>query len=214
MWISSTSHDFMALVEYFEAERLLKRNGIRSVGSGYVKSAADAIKFAGGESIVLKAVSGKALHKSRSGLVAAGLSNEAEIEKAFRTIERKAEPYKPYKILAQKMVKGGIEVIVGGNEDAQFGKMILLGLGGIYVEAFRDFALRACPINMDDALSMIKQLRSKSIIAPDRKRERMIADLLLKAARMYRNSDIKELDLNPVILHDGTYDAVDIRMIR
>jgi acyl-CoA synthetase (NDP forming) len=108
----------MALVEYFEAERLLKKHRIRSVKSSYVKSAVDAVKFAGGEKIVLKAVSGKALHKSKSGLVAAGLSGEQEISKAFRTLERKAAQYKPYRILAQKMVHGGIEIIIGGNEDA------------------------------------------------------------------------------------------------
>jgi succinyl-CoA synthetase beta subunit len=204
----------MALVEYFEAEGLLKRNGIRSIESRYVKDPSSAVKFANGQSIVLKAVSGKALHKSKSGLVAAGLSSDLEIERAFRTIERKAAPYKPYRILAQRMVKGGIEIIIGGNVDAQFGKMILIGLGGIYVEAFKDFALRVCPITMEDALSMVRQLRSRSIVAPDAARERMLADLLLKVSRMYRSSNVKELDLNPVILHDGTYDAVDIRMIR
>lgn len=204
----------MALLEYFLAEKLLKRNGIRSIESSYVKDAAGAVKFASGGSIVLKAVSGKALHKSKRGLVAAGLGSNSEIEKAFKAIEKKAAPYRPYRILAQKMVKGGIEIIIGGSEDPQFGKMILLGLGGIYVEAFKDFALRVCPITMDDALSMVRQLRSKSVVAPDRQREKMVAELLLKVSKMYRNSDINELDLNPVILHDGTYDVVDIRMIK
>jgi succinyl-CoA synthetase beta subunit len=163
---------------------------------------------------VLKAVSGKALHKSKSGLVIAGLSNAEEITAAFKALERKAAAYKPYRILAQKMVKGGVEIIIGGNEDPQFGKMILLGLGGIYVEAFRDFALRVCPINLDEAVSMVRQLRSKMVIAPGPSDEKMVAELVLKAARMYQNSNVKELDLNPLILHDGTYDAVDIRMIR
>jgi hypothetical protein len=204
----------MALVEYFEAEKLLKRSGIRSVESAYVRNAGAAVAFAGGQGIVLKAVSRLALHKSKSGLVMAGLRTPEDITKAYNLLEKRAAPYKPYRILAQKMVKGGVEIIIGGNEDAQFGKMILLGLGGIYVEAFRDFALRVCPISMDDAVSMVRQLRSKKVIAPDAADERMIAELLLKASRMYRNSNVKELDLNPVILHDGTYDAVDIRMIR
>jgi len=202
------------LVEYFEAEKLLKRSGIRSVESAYVRNAGAAVAFAGGQGIVLKAVSRLALHKSKSGLVMAGLRTPEDITKAYNLLEKRAAPYKPYRILAQKMVKGGVEIIIGGNEDAQFGKMILLGLGGIYVEAFRDFALRVCPISMDDAVSMVRQLRSKKVIAPDAADERMIAELLLKASRMYRNSNVKELDLNPVILHDGTYDAVDIRMIR
>jgi hypothetical protein len=92
--------------------------------------------------------------------------------------------------------------------------MILLGLGGIYVEVFRDFALRVCPVTMNDALSMVRQLKSRSVIAPNAASEKMVAELVLKAARMYQASKIKELDLNPVILHDGTYDAVDIRMIK
>lgn len=203
----------MALVEYFAAERLLKKGRIRSVESKYVKSADAAVGFSSGGKIVLKAVSGRALHKSKSGLVMAGLSTPEEVRSAFRALEKKAAKYRPYKILAQKMVKGGIEIIIGGNEDPQFGKMILLGLGGIYVEVFKDFALRVCPITMGDAISMVRQLRSKAVIAPDPKSERMVAELVLKAARMYQNSRIKELDLNPIILHDGTYDAVDIRMI-
>jgi len=204
----------MALMEYFGAERLLKRSGIRSVESRYVKDAPAAIKFAAGGSIVLKAISGKALHKSKSGLVAAGLGSDGEITAAFKGLERKAKKYRPYKILAQRMVKGGIEIIIGGNEDAQFGKMVLLGLGGIYVEAFRDFALRVCPITMNDAISMVRQLKSRKVIAPNPRGEKMIAELLLKVSRMYGKSNAKELDLNPVILHDGTYDVVDIRMIK
>jgi succinyl-CoA synthetase beta subunit len=211
-WGASAS-DFMALVEYFEAERLLKRHGIRSVESRYVRSAEEAAAFSAGEQIVLKAVSGKALHKAKSGLVIAGLAGD-EIAKAYSSLERRAAPYRPYRILAQKMVRGSVEIIIGGSEDAQFGKMVLLGLGGIYVEAFRDFALRVCPINIDEALSMVRQLRSRSVIAPNAPRERMVAELVLKVARMYQNSKVKELDLNPVILHDGAYDAVDIRMIR
>ncbi|MDE1865974.1 MAG: acetate--CoA ligase family protein [Candidatus Micrarchaeota archaeon] len=203
----------MALVEYFEAERLLKKYKIRSVESRYVKSAEEAEKFSAGGRIVLKAVSGKALHKSKSGLVVAGISG-GEIGKAYSALERRAAKYRPYRILAQKMVHGGIEIIIGGSEDVQFGKMILLGLGGIYVEAFKDFALRVCPINMEEALSMIRQLRSRKIIAPDRASEKMVAELILKAARMYQGGRMKELDLNPIIIHDGTYDAVDIRMIK
>ena len=139
---------------------------------------------------------------------------EDEIARAYRSLEKRAAQYRPYHMLAQRMVGGNIEIIIGGNDDPQFGKMILLGLGGIYVEAFRDFAIRVCPIDMDEALSMVRQLRSRAVVAPDAARERMVAELVLKAARMYQNSDVKELDLNPVILHDGTYDAVDIRMIR
>lgn len=204
----------MGLVEYFEAERILRKYGIRSVSSKYVNSREEAVKFAGNENIVLKVVSGKALHKSKSGLVAAGVSGRKQIMDSYDMLSRKAAQYRPYKILAQKMVNGGVEIIIGGNVDEQFGKLVLLGLGGIYVEAFKDFALRVCPISKRDAKEMIAQLRSKNIIAKDEKQENMIIDLVLKVSKMYLESDIRELDLNPIILHDGTYDAVDLRMIR
>lgn len=204
----------VGLVDYFDAEKILKKYGIRSVESKYVESADAAASFAGGDKIVLKLISDKALHKSKSGLVAAGLETEKEIRRAYFDLSGKGGALRPYKILAQKMVKGQIEIIIGGNIDEQFGKMILLGLGGIYVEAFKDFALRICPITERDAQEMLLQLRSKDMIAKDQKSKDLIVDLLLRVSKLFMENSISELDLNPIILHDGIYDAVDLRMIR
>ncbi len=201
------------LIDYYKARNLLDKYKIRSIRSKYVANENEAVSFLDGP-IVLKVLSQKALHKSKSGLVAVGLEDEVDVRKAFRVLQKKASGLKPYKIIAQQMVKHGTEIIIGGSVDPQFGKMVLLGLGGIYVETFKDFALRLCPITGRDALSMLEQLRSKSIIAPDKKSEAMIVDLLLKTSKMFGNSDLKELDLNPVVLHDGTYDAVDLRMLK
>lgn len=112
------------------------------------------------------------------------------------------------------MVKNGTEIIIGGKVDAQFGKMILLGLGGIYVETFKDFTLRLCPITKRDAESMLQQLRSGPIIAPNPKTAATIKELLIKTSEMFMQNDITELDLNPILMHDNTYDAVDLRLIR
>ena len=128
-------------LEYFTGKKLLDRYGIHSVESRYVKSAGDAVKFSKGEPIVLKVLTDKALHKSKAGLVKLNLSNSTAIKFAYAELERKAAKLKPYSIIAQKMSRGGVEIILGGREDPQFGKLVLLGLGGIYVEAFRDFAL-------------------------------------------------------------------------
>ena len=202
------------LVAYMEAYRLMKKYGIKTVQSAYVSSAAQAIKFAAGEPIVLKAISGKALHKTKSGLVKLNLTGDSQISAAFTHLTKAAEKYKPYKILAQHMVPQGIEVIMGGREDAQFGKLILFGLGGIYVETFKDVSIRVCPIRKTDAQSMLDDLKSKSIIAKDAKSASMLEELLMKVSRMLVENDIKELDLNPLILHDGTYDAVDLRILK
>src|SRR5271170_2168733 len=151
----------MALLEYFEAKKLLDKYGIKSVDSKYVTSAADASKFSKDSKIVLKLISDKALHKSKAGLVKLNLSGEKEIGSAYNDLVKKGKTLTPYKIIAQKMAHGGVEIIIGGRTDPQFGKLILLGLGGIYVEVFKDFALRVCPITKADAEDMIDQLKSK-----------------------------------------------------
>lgn len=200
------------LLEYEKARILLDKYGIRSVDSKYLLSEKDAAKFAEGGNIAMKAISQKALHKTKSGLVMLNVSRD-NAEKAFAELSRKAEKYKPYKILGQRMAPSGLEIIVGSRTDEQFGKLILIGLGGIYVEVFRDFALRVCPISRHDAEAMIGQLKSKSVIAKDAGSEHMLVELLLKVSKMLSENDIAELDLNPIILHDKGYDAVDLRVM-
>ncbi len=203
----------MVLLDYFEGKKLLDKYGIKSIESSYVSSSKEALSFAGKEHIVLKLISDKALHKSKAGLVKLDLNGE-DITVAFKDLELKGKDLKPYKIIAQKMSKGGVEVIVGGRTDPQFGKLILLGLGGIYVEVFRDFALRVCPINRNDAQDMIDQLRSKNVVTFQGKDNEMIIGLLLSVSKLLTdNEKVTELDLNPLIIKEGSYVAVDIRMI-
>ena len=200
------------LMEYEKAKALLDKYGIKSIESRYLSSSDEAEKFARGGPIAMKAISDKALHKTKSGLVELGITKETAAH-AFTELSRKAEKFKPYRILGQKMAPKGMEIIVGGRTDGQFGKLILLGLGGIYVEVFKDFALRVCPISRYDAESMVGQLRSKSIIAGDAGSHKRLVELLMKVSRLLSENDISELDLNPIILHDKGYDAVDLRIL-
>ncbi|MCL4403403.1 MAG: acetate--CoA ligase family protein [Candidatus Marsarchaeota archaeon] len=199
-------------LEYMKAEELLNMYGIRVVPAKYVKSAEEALRFSEGEAIVLKAIPSKPAHKSKNGMVAVDLKTQDEIRNGFNKVRKAAHKFAPYKILAQKMIKG-TEIIIGGKQDSQFGKLVLIGLGGVNVEVFRDFSLRLCPITTYDAESMIMQLKSRSIIAGNDKQFRMLKELLLKTSKLMSDNDISELDLNPVILHDDTYHAVDLRII-
>jgi succinyl-CoA synthetase beta subunit len=201
-------------LEYFKAKSILDRYGIGSIDSRYVGNAASAVKFASGKPIVLKVISDKAIHKSKAGLVRAQLTGSDEITGAYAELERKARPLAPYRIIAQKMAGQGVEIILGGREDPQFGKLVLLGLGGIYVEAFKDFALRVCPITEYDARDMIQQLRSRDVITHGGKAGPLLEQLLMKTSKLLHGSrEIKELDLNPVIIRADGYDVVDIRVL-
>jgi succinyl-CoA synthetase beta subunit len=203
----------MTLLDYMEAYQILEKYGIRSIESSYVKSAEEAVGFSKGRSIVLKVISQNAMHKSKSGLVALDLNSPEKIKKTYADLDKKAQEFAPFKILAQVMAKKGIEIIIGGNTDPQFGKLILIGLGGIYVETFKDAASRVCPISSYDAKEMLLQLKSHSVIAPTPEAEKRVVDLLLKASKMFFETKINELDLNPVIINENGYEAVDIRMI-
>ncbi|MCL5430191.1 MAG: acetate--CoA ligase family protein [Candidatus Marsarchaeota archaeon] len=204
----------MQLMDYIAARGLLKKYGIKSIDSSYVRSADEAVTFSKGKPIVLKALSDKALHKSRNKLVELNLSKDSEIRQSFNALSKRAAKFKPYKILAQHMSAPGIEIIIGSKVDPQFGPMVMIGLGGIYVETFKDVALRVCPITKYDAQSMINQLKSKRVIAPDPKSVKLLEELLVKVSRMVTQNKISELDLNPIILHSSTYDAVDLRILK
>lgn len=202
------------LLDYFKAKGMLDRYGIRSVRSAYINTAEDAIRFAADMPMAMKVLSEKQLHKSKAGLVRLDLSGEEEIAEAFRELQAKGKRIAPYRIIAQEMSEKGIEVIIGGREDQLFGKLILIGLGGIYVEAFRDFALRVCPITRYDAAEMLAQLRSGNVITYNGKNASMLSDLLIRTSKLLsENKEIRELDLNPVMLREKDYDVVDIRVI-
>ncbi len=202
------------LLDYMKARDLLSKYGLSSIESAYVESAKEAINFSKGKKIVLKVLSDKALHKSKAGLVKADLSGEKEIRDAYEYLEKKARPLQPCKIIAQRMSKGGIEIIIGSNTDPEFGKTVLIGLGGIYVEAFKDVAIRIAPITKYDATDMLQQLRSSSVITSAGARAPMIESILMKVSRMVNDHpEISELDLNPVIITEEGYDIVDIRVL-
>jgi succinyl-CoA synthetase beta subunit len=203
-----------SLMDYMKAYNLLGKYKIRALRAAYVNSAKEAVDFAKGKMIVMKLISDKALHKSKSGLVKLSLSNPKEIESAFAELTKKGNSLKPYKVLVQEQIVSGTEIIIGGNTDPQFGKLILLGLGGIYVEVFKDVSVRVCPITDYDASEMINGLKSKQIMLQDPRNEKIIKTLLIDVSNfLVKNQNIAELDLNPIILHDGTYDAVDLRLI-
>ncbi|MDE1874146.1 MAG: acetate--CoA ligase family protein [Candidatus Micrarchaeota archaeon] len=204
----------MALLDYMQAKKLLDRYGIRSADSAYVSSADAAAKFAKGRKIALKLVSDKALHKSKAGLVKLDLENDAAVTKAYDELVGLGKKLKPYKILAQNMAGAGVEIIIGGNTDKQFGKVLLVGLGGIYVETFKDVQMRLCPITKMDAKEMLDGLESRKVVTYDGRSENEVADLLMKVSKLLtENAKIAELDLNPVIVRPGSYDVVDIRIL-
>lgn len=177
----------------------------------------EALEFASSRyPVAVKGISEKMTHKTEVGLVKLGIKNEEELKSAWNEIYGKMEGAEPEGIAVQRMARKGIELIVGGREDVQFGPVVMFGLGGIFVEIFRDFSLRVCPISERDADEMIKEIRGYPLLLGTRGTEganiQEIKKLLLNFSDMLVEKRVNEIDLNPVIAYRDGYVVVDARV--
>ena len=187
--------------------------------------------------IALKIISPQALHKTDFGGVVLGIKNAQELQNAYTEMMKRfsGAGMKIDGVLVQKMAgasthtstqdgaKGAqnnapVELIVGGKRDSQFGQMIMLGVGGIYVEILRDFTFRICPITAEDANEMILELQAYPLLAGARKRKPInqaaLVSTLLKVSALLEKENPKEFDINPLIVDDKGCIAVDVRLIK
>ncbi len=193
-----------------EAKELLEKYGIPFPRRAIARTENEAIQKAHeiGYPVVFKIVSPDIIHKTDVGGVKIGIKNDEEARKAFREIIESVKQKKPNAhiegILVEEMVQGGYEVIIGGLQDPTFGPVIMFGgLGGIYVELFKDVTFRLAPIDYDEAEEMIKETKGYEILRGFRGKEpaniEILKDLLVKTSKILaENQNILELDLNPV----------------
>ncbi len=172
-----------------------------------------------GYPLAIKAISPQVLHKSERGGVLLGINTPQEALKAAELLSHRYKGVKLDGFLVQRMAgsKTSVELIVGGKKDAQFGQLLMLGMGGIFVEVFKDVSFRVCPINEDDAKEMIGELVAHPILAGARGRkpinESALVSTLLKVSRLLQHENPKEFDLNPVFADEKGCVAVDMRII-
>jgi len=204
-------------MEYVDAVALIKKYDIDFTEGSVVRSVDEALKAAE-YPVALKIMSDEISHKSDKGCVKLNVKDEDSLKKAYSEIMSNAGSAKVEGVLVQRMAKPGLELIVGGRRDEQFGPVVLFGLGGIFVEVFKDFSLRVCPIDRNDALEMISEMKAYPLLTGARGTKPVdieaIADLLQKASKLlYENKHINEMDLNPVIAYEKGYCAVDLRVL-
>ena len=169
-----------------------------------------------GYPVALKALATDIIHKSDVGGVALGLaSREAVRRQADAMLARIAHPAR---FMVQQMVTGGLEVILGGKRDRSFGPVVMLGLGGIYVEVFDDVAFRVAPLKRTDAQEMIEELRGKRLLEgvrgkPPLDREALIKALTAISSMLIENPAISEIDINPLLVLENGAAALDARVL-
>jgi acetyl-CoA synthetase (ADP-forming) len=204
-----------------ESKELLEKAGIRTIACEVARSEEEAINLAKkiGFPVVLKVLSPDITHKSDAGGVKLSLADEGAVAEAYREISRVAEGKRFIGVTVQRMAPPPVaELIVGINKDPQFGHVIMFGLGGIFVEIFKDVSLRIVPITEKDADEMMREIKAYPLLTGYRGRPPAdigkIRDVLLKISEFVeKNPKIKEIDVNPLFAYKDDIIAVDARVV-
>jgi acetyltransferase len=209
-----------------EGIELLRCYGFNVLSNALAKTETEAAAIAKetGFPVVLKIVSAQILHKSDAGGVVLGLDNPEDVKRAFGDIMRRAAEYNPDAeingVLVQKMAPAGSEVILGLNRYPVFGPLLMVGIGGIFVEVFQDVVFRLAPIGRNEARRMIRQIKGYRLFQGFRGRPpadvEIIEKSLVSLSDLAANHpEIIELDINPLLVHsrgEGAT-AADCRII-
>ena len=207
-----------------EAKAVCIEYGIPVTKFELAKSEAQAVKFAEkiGYPVVLKIVSPDVVHKSDVGGVAVNLKDSKSVREAYSQILKDVKKHnakaKIVGVLVQEMAPQSTEVIVGVTKDPQFGPAIMFGLGGIFVEVLKDVTFRIAPITEDEAREMITEVKAYPLLKGYRNSPPVdiaaIVGILLKTSKLaMEHQEIKELDLNPVMVYEKGAKTVDARII-
>ena len=222
--VSQARAEGRTLLSEIEAKELLHDAGVpvtRTVLTTTVEEARTQAEEIG-YPVVLKIVSPDISHKSDIGGVRLGLDDGAAVTAAFNEIIANAKKAVPEAritgIAVQHMAPEGTEVIVGMTTDPQFGPVVMFGLGGIMVEVLKDVTFRLVPLAERDAAQMIDEINGKAILDGVRGQppadKAAIKRAILKVSEFVeRNPDVRELDLNPMLVYRDGVIAVDARIV-
>ena len=206
------------------SKSILKSYGVKVPPYALVKTAEEAVNQAKkiGFPLVMKVVSPQILHKTDVGGVKVGIDNANDVKKTFTDMYGRLSKKKGVEvkgILLEKMVPKGIELIVGIQNDSQFGPVIMVGLGGIMTEIMKDVAFRMLPITPADAKSMLNELKGAALLKGFRGSEpidiNQVSKMLVQIGKLgVDNADyINSIDFNPVVVYPKSHFVVDAKII-
>lgn len=206
------------------SKSILKSYGVKVPPYALATSETEAAKQAAriGFPLVMKVVSPQILHKTDVGGVMVGIDNVSDVKKTFKDMYGKLSKRKGVNvkgILLEKMVPKGVELIVGIQNDPQFGPVIMVGMGGIMTEIMKDVAFRMLPITTRDAKSMLNELKGSKILKGFRGSDPvdtdMVARMLVQIGKLgVENADhINSIDFNPIVVYPKSHFVVDAKII-
>lgn len=214
-----------ATLSEVESSEVLKRYGIPTTERYVVNSIEEAVQKATeiGFPVVLKIDSPDIPHKTEANAIRLNVQTPEEVRKAYVEILQNAKSYNDKAhingVSVQEMLQEGVEIIVGAHNDPTFGPVIMAGLGGIFVEVFKDIAFKVAPINRQDAIDLIEELQGKAILKGARGKAPVdteaIIEVLLKVSALITDHQmhIQELDINPLVVYENGIKAADAMLV-
>ncbi|NNJ09231.1 CoA-binding protein [Chloroflexales bacterium ZM16-3] len=209
-----------------EAREVIEAYGMRLPQSRLASSPDEAAKIAAeiGFPVVMKISSPDILHKSDIGGVKVGVADATSARDTYELIEYRARKYSPgariWGVLVQEMVRKGREMLVGVTRDPQFGPLVAVGMGGIYVEVFKDIAFRLAPISEREVSEQLREIRTYPLLRGVRGEPpadiAVIEETVLRISQLVTDfPEIVEMDINPLVVHNQGEGAVvlDARII-
>ncbi|MGE0787471.1 MAG: acetate--CoA ligase family protein [Sandaracinaceae bacterium] len=206
-----------------EARAILEAAGVRYNRSGTAKDAEDAIRIAEdiGYPVVVKLVSTDVIHKSDVGGVVLDVVDATGVREACASIHENVAKHQPGAKIdgftVEEQVKG-TEIIVGMSRDPEFGPLMMVGMGGIFVEVYKDVSFRLLPLSRRDALDMIGEIQAQPLLDGARKRPKLnraeLAEVCVRISELVDAvPSIAEIDLNPLVITQKGLVAIDARVI-
>ena len=208
----------LSVLDEFQAKDCLKTAGLPVVEERRLSSLEGIIATAQelGYPIVLKGLKAGRIHKTEAGWVKLNLHHPDQVQRAFQEIAGGA--IKPDAYIVQPMLKGELELIAGMLRDPQFGPAVMLGLGGVRAEVYKDVVFRLAPLNREDVIRMVSKLKGRALLKGFRGARPV--DLNLLAQWLIGLGDlsltvenIREIDVNPLLIVEGRPVAVDATLI-
>jgi acyl-CoA synthetase (NDP forming) len=192
------------------AKRILAEAGVPSVPERACTNAEEAVAAAreAGFPVVAKILSPDILHKSEIGGVLLNLADEDAVREGFATLLARAAERAPHAriegVLVAKQVRDAVEMAIGVVRDPVFGPVAMVGLGGVFIEVFRDVAFRRCPVTEDEALAMIRSLRGFPLLDGARGRPKADVPALARAlaalSRFGMQPRVLSAEVNPLMV--------------
>lgn len=214
------NNDMVKFNNEFKSRELLKEYGLPMGEYDLATTKEEAIEIAEnyGYPLVMKIVSDQIIHKTEAGGIKLNIGSKEEVEETFELLVYNAKKYDPDAVidgvLVSPMAASGVEVIVGGLRDSQFGPVVMFGLGGVFVEIFKDVQFRLAPLSKDEALSLIRSIKGFPLLDGARGQQPVdinaLAEVIVNIGNyLNENEDVREIDLNPLVCYPDGIQALD-----